>query len=132
MAGDTNPTCHHELVGLQRTKVHLFYDKREGEDHTLNFYERNPAGQGLDLDDYPGNKSDFVRYAFELRCLNPVVDIKKTPLPPLEDLVEVVNVLLHVGLQHYKEPRKEIEKYYKQKEPRRSGYMRHTAPAQWA
>ena len=64
----------------------------------MNFYERNPAGRGLDFDDYPENKSDFVRYVVELRCLNPVVDIKKTPLPPLEDLAEAVNVLLHVGL----------------------------------
>ena len=64
----------------------FFNDKREGEDQILNFYERNTAGRGLDFDDYPENKFDFVMYAAELRCLNPVVDTKKTPLPPLEDL----------------------------------------------
>jgi len=64
----------------------------------LNFYERNPAGRGLDFDDYPESKSDFVRYVVELRCLNLVVDIIKPPLPPMEDLAEAVNVLLHVGL----------------------------------
>jgi hypothetical protein len=30
----------------------FFYDKREGEDHTLYFYERNAAGRGLYFDDY--------------------------------------------------------------------------------
>jgi hypothetical protein len=93
--------------GLEFT---FFNDKRESEDNILHFYERNPAGRGLDFDDYPENKSDFVRYADELRCLDPVVDTKNTPLPPLEYLAEAVNVLLHVGLQQHKEPRKELEK----------------------
>jgi hypothetical protein len=52
----------------------------------------------VDFDDYPENKPEFVRYEVELRCLNHVVDTKKTPLPPLEDLVEAVTVLLQVGL----------------------------------
>ncbi len=76
----------------------------------MYFYERNPAGRGLDFDDYPEDKTDFARYTVELHCLNPVVDIKKTPLLPLEDLAEVVTVLLQVGLQQHKEPRKELEK----------------------
>ena len=91
--------------GLQFT---FFKDKRKSEDHIMYFYKRSPAGRGLDFDDYPENQSDSDRYAFELRCLNPVVDTKKTPLPPLEDLAEAVNVLLYVGLQPHKEPRKEL------------------------
>ena len=75
----------------------------------MHFYERNPAGGGLDFDDYPKDKPDFVKYAVELRCLNPVVDTKKTSLPPLEDLAEAITVLLQVGLHHNKEPRKELE-----------------------
>jgi len=39
-----------------------------------------------------------------------VTDTKKTPLPPLEDLAGAVTVLLLTGLQHNKEPRKELEK----------------------
>ena len=85
-------------------------NKREGEDHTMFFYERNPAGRGLDFDDYPEDKPNFVRYAIELCCLNPIVDIKKTPLPPLEDLAEAVIILLHVRLQQNRDPRKELEK----------------------
>jgi hypothetical protein len=67
------------------------------------------VGRGLDFDDFPEDKPDFVRYAVELRFLNPVVDTKKTPLPPLEDLAEAVIILLQAGLQHNKEPRKELE-----------------------
>jgi len=74
----------------------FFNDKREGEDRILLFYERNLAGRGLDFGEYSEDKPDFVRYAVELRCLNPVVDTKKTPLPPLEDLAEAGTVLLQV------------------------------------
>ncbi len=93
--------------GLQFTFLN---DKREEDDYTLLFYEHNPAGRGLDFDDFPGAKTDFIRYAVELRCLNPVVDTKKTPLLPLEDLAEGVAILLKAGLQHNKEPRKDLEK----------------------
>ena len=88
----------------------MFNNKRVGEDYTLLFCERIQAGRGLDFDDFPEAKPDFVRYAVELRCLNPVVDTKKTPLPSIEDLAEAVTVLLQTGLQHNKEPRKELEK----------------------
>jgi len=74
------------LLDIKGLQFIFFNDKRESENHILYFYERNPVGRGLDFDDYPENKSDFVRYALELRCLNPAVDTKKTPLPPLEDL----------------------------------------------
>jgi hypothetical protein len=93
--------------GLQFT---FFNDKRVAKDYSLFFYERNIVGRGLDFDNFPEIKPDFVRYAMELRCLNLVMDIKKTPLPPLEDFADAVIVLLLTGLQHNKEPRKELEK----------------------
>ena len=31
------------------------------------FYERNLVRRGLDFDDYPEDKPDFVRYAIKLR-----------------------------------------------------------------
>ena len=55
----------------------FYNNKRVSEEHTLHFYERNPARRGLDFNDYPDDKTDFVRYAVELRCLNPVVDTKR-------------------------------------------------------
>jgi hypothetical protein len=55
----------------------FYNDKREVEEHTLHFYERNPAGSGMDFDDHPDDKTDFAGYAVELRCLNPIIDTKK-------------------------------------------------------
>ena len=61
-------------------------------------FERNPAGRGLDFDDTPEDKPDFVRYEVEFRCLNPLKDTKKSPLPPLEELAEAVTTITAVGL----------------------------------
>ncbi len=74
------------LLHRKGLRFTFFDNKREGEKHTLLFYERNPEGRGLNFDDYLEDKPDFVRCAVELRCLNHVKDIKKTPLPSLEDL----------------------------------------------
>jgi hypothetical protein len=49
------------------------------------FYERNPTGRGLDFTENPNTKNDFLRYVVELQCLSLLVDIRKAPLPPLED-----------------------------------------------
>ncbi len=99
MAGDPNPTGNLESTRQQRLTRHLFQRQERKRGPHSALLRAKPAGRGLDFDDYPENKSDFVRYAVELRCLNPVVDTKKTPLPPVEDLAEAVNVLLRVGLQ---------------------------------
>jgi hypothetical protein len=97
------------MLGSKGLQFTFYNDKREGAAHTLRFYERNPAGRGLDFDDFPEDKPDFITNAVELRCLNPIVDTKKTSLPPLEDLAEMVTVLLKAKLQHNKELRKELE-----------------------
>ena len=83
---------------------------RETEEHILHFYERNPARRGLDFDDHPDDKTDFTKYAVEHRCLNPIVDKKKSPLPPLEDLAEAVEALMAVGMNPDKEPRREMSR----------------------
>jgi len=49
-------------------------------------------------------------YLVELRCMNPVVDTKKSPLPPLEDLAEVVGVLMAARLKPDTEPCRELKK----------------------
>ena len=123
IGGSNNPYACIEWPGIQIPQAILslleekgllitFYnDKREAEEHTLHFYERNPAGRGLDFDDHPDDKTDFVRYAVKLRYLNPMMDTKKSPLPPLEDISEAVEALIAVGLKPDKEPRKELEKF---------------------
>ena len=77
------------IISLLDTKDLLvdFIDDNGGtEQHYIQFYERNPAGRGVDFDNAPKDKPDFVRYAVELRCQNPITYTRKTPLPPLEDL----------------------------------------------
>ena len=64
------------LLDTKGITYHFLDDKRAWEESTLQFYERNPAGRGLDFDDAPEDKLDFVRYAVELRCLNPLTDTK--------------------------------------------------------
>ena len=46
----------------------------------------------------------------ELRCLNPMMDTKKSPLPPMEDLSEAVEALIAARLKPDKKPRKELDK----------------------
>ena len=77
-------------------------------EHHLAFYEMNLVGHGLDFTEIPDIKEDFLRYVVELECLNPVANTRKTPLPPLEDLVEGVSIMLAAGLKHGSEPRKEL------------------------
>jgi hypothetical protein len=53
------------IINLLDTKDLLvkFIDDNGGtEQHLIRFHERNPAGRGLDLDDAPDDKPDFVRY----------------------------------------------------------------------
>ncbi len=80
------------IINLLDTKdllVNFIDDNGGTEQHTIRFHERNPSGRGLDFDDAPDEKPDFVRYAVELRCLNPITDTRKTPLPPIEELAAV-------------------------------------------
>jgi hypothetical protein len=63
----------------------------------------------LDFTDNPDHKEDFLRCEVELHCLNPLGDIRKSPLPPLEDLAEGVTVQMATGLKLGTEPRKDLE-----------------------
>ena len=64
----------------------------------------------------------------ELRCLNPVVDTKNSPLPPLEDLSEAVGAFLSLGLKPDKEPRKELEKLLLMERTTRQWFPEHKGP----
>ena len=95
------------IINLLDTKgllVNFIDDNGETVEHLLLFYERNPTGRGLEFDDLPDDKPDFVRYAVELRCQNPITDTKKTPPPSLEELAEATETLLASGLKPDKGP----------------------------
>jgi hypothetical protein len=52
----------------------------------------NPAGRGLKFDEFPAQKADFLRYAVHFNCINPIRDITKCPLPPLEEIALGINI----------------------------------------
>ena len=99
------------IINLLHTKgllVNFIDDNGEIAEHLLQFYERNPTGQGLEFDASSDDKPDFNRYAVELRCQNPITDTEKTPLPSLAELAEATKILLVTGLRPDKVPRKDL------------------------
>ena len=60
--------------------------------------------------------------------MNPVVDTKKSPLPPLEDLSEAVGALMSSGLKPDKEPRKDLEKLLLTERTTRQWFPKYRGP----
>jgi hypothetical protein len=58
----------------------------------ITFYDRNPAGKGLDFGDDPGNREPFLWYSVTLQCRISMKEIARTPLPPLEDIIHGIFV----------------------------------------
>jgi len=104
-------------------KIELITNYGDIEEHTVTFYERNPAGRGLDFTDNPDSKDDFLRYAVELQCLNPIADTRKTPLPPLEELAEGTTALIKAGLKHGALTRQDLDKSLKEAGTTRDWYI---------
>ncbi len=73
---------------LQNKGIKIALVNNDGYLHesTIYFYDRNPARRGLDFDESPTQKADFLRYAVQYNCINPIRDITKSPLPPLEEI----------------------------------------------
>jgi hypothetical protein len=61
---------------------------------TAYFFERNPPGRGLDFDEFPEHKAEFLRYAVQFHCVNPVKGITKCPLPLLEEIARGTSIQL--------------------------------------
>jgi hypothetical protein len=79
---------HALMAILQNKGINITLINNDGEYHEAPIYsfKKNPAGRGLDFDENPDQKSDFLRYAIQLNCINPIRDIIKSPLPPLEEI----------------------------------------------
>ncbi len=84
-------------------------DTADIEHHIIYFLKRNPAGRGLDFTLNPEHKSDFLRYAVQLQCVNPVKDAARTPLPSIEDLARGVALQLSSVRTPGLQPRQELE-----------------------
>ena len=89
-------------------------DNNEWEQQDVHLYERNLARRGLNFTDKEDIKTDFMRYTVEYHCQNPIADIRKHPLPPLEELAEGVTLHLAAGWKNGCEPRKDIDRALKE------------------
>ena len=76
------------------------------------------------------NKPDFLRYAVEYHCQNPIVDINKHPLPLLKELVDGVSLQLMAGLQGGHEPRKDLDRALKEAGNTRQWFPNSKRPCQ--
>jgi len=116
------PQASLNIVDNKGLKFIFLNDTRAWEEHILQFHERNLVGRGLKFSDAPEEEQDFLRDAVEYRCQQPVANTQKTPLPPLEDLMEGANNLLSSSLMCNKEPRKELDNILKSAECHKEGF----------
>ena len=106
VGGISSPYASIEWLGVQIPQVltvklrdrglNIFLFNNEGAHDTATTYfsERNPAGRGLDFDEFQEHKADFLRYAVQFHYGNPVKDITKCPLPPLEEIARGTSIQL--------------------------------------
>ena len=80
------------LLSGHSIAIRFFTDEGLHNEDFVSFYDLNPAGKGLDFTDNPEDEEPFLRYAVQLKCINPIKDISRTPLPPLEDIAEGVEI----------------------------------------
>jgi hypothetical protein len=103
-------------------------NKNEWEQHSVYFYERSPAGRGLDFTDTEDIKTDFLRYVVDYHFQNPIADIRKHPLPPLEELVEGATLQLAAGLKGGCEPCKDINRALREANNTNEWFPNNTGP----
>jgi len=63
----------------------------------------------MNFDENPDQKSDFLRYAIQLNCINPIREIIKYPLPPLEDIARAVSIQLREVVKLETQSRRDLE-----------------------
>jgi len=124
------PTAITSLLEDTGLNFPFINDNNEWEQHDVHFYERNPTGRGLDFTDTEDIKSDFLRYVVEYHCQNPIADIKKHPLPPLEELVEGASLQLMAELHNGREPRKDLDRALKEADNTRHWFPSSREPCQ--
>jgi hypothetical protein len=78
------------------------------------FFERNPAVRELEFDEFLEHKAAFLRYAVQLNSINPIRDITKNPLPPLEEIVKGVSIRLRDVVVKGTQSKKYLERAFKE------------------
>jgi hypothetical protein len=96
---------------LQHRGIQIALINNDGYFHeaTIYFYDKNPTGRGLDFDEFPSQKADFLKYAVQINCVNPIRDITKCPLPPLEEIAQGIHIQLHDVIQKGTLSRKDLD-----------------------
>jgi hypothetical protein len=61
-------------------------------------YDRNLAVKILYFEENHEHTEDFLRYVVHMTRINPIKDIKQTPLLPLEDLARGAPMQLEAGV----------------------------------
>ena len=64
---------------IKQKKIILPLLNTEGdfEETPIFFYDRNPTRKGLDFDEILDQKAEFLRYAIQLNCRNPIRKISR-------------------------------------------------------
>ncbi len=90
-----NAILHHRGI-----RIALINNDGYFQESDIHFYVRNPAGRGLEFGVFPSQKSDFLRYAVQLNCVNPIRDITKCPLEEIaHDIYIQLQDVTHKGTQ---------------------------------
>jgi len=104
IGGIASPYASIEWIGIQIPKalttilhhkgIKIALINNDGYFHesVIYFYDINPAGRGLGFDKFFSQKADFLGYAVRLNCVNPIRDITKCPLPPLEEIAHGIHM----------------------------------------
>ncbi len=96
---------------MQNRGIKIILVNNDGylKESTIYFNDRNPARRGLDFDELPTQKVDFLRYAVQYNCINPIRDIPTSPLPPLEEIAHGMYIQLQDVIQKGTQSRRHLD-----------------------
>ena len=107
--GVQTPQALTAIVQDRRIIISLLNNDGEHQHAPIYFYERNPTGKGLDFNGFPEQKTDFLRYAVQLNCINPIRNITKSTLPPLEEIARGISIQLREVVKQGSQSRRDLD-----------------------
>ncbi len=96
---------------LQHRGIKIALINNDGYFHEaiIYFYDKNPVGRGLECKEFPSQKANFLMHVVQLNCVNPVRDITKCPLPPLDKIAQDIHIKLQDVIQKGTLSRKDLD-----------------------